>query len=142
MKSLVDKESSFECHFYIGAIKNSTDVKSQRLFNGQRKLLQHLKDCGVTYHLGYLLKNNGVFHEKGVDVQMAVDLVVAGYEKSFSRAFLISSDTDLLPAIRQVKKQIITVTYVGFKQQPSRALMATCDSTGLLDQADIKKFLS
>ena len=40
--------------------------------------------------------------EKGIDIAIAVDLVVAGYSGSFDRAIVCSADTDLIPAIEAV----------------------------------------
>lgn len=40
--------------------------------------------------------------EKGIDIALAVDLVVAGYSGAFDRAIVCSADTDLIPAIEAV----------------------------------------
>ena len=73
---------------------------------------------------------------KGVDVNIAVDLLVATYENLSDRLILVSSDTDLLPAIAEQKKEQI-VEYVGF-YKPSVALVATCLASRLLTKEDWK----
>src|SRR5579863_7026141 len=82
--------------YYVGKIKTAGTEKTQRLFNSQRKLLAHLRTHGYRYSLGYLLRSDGVVHEKGVDVNIAVDMLVATYEDRCDRIVLVSSDTDLL----------------------------------------------
>ena len=64
----------------------------------QQRLFAHLKKHSFAYSLGYLLKDKkGVYQEKGVDVNIAVDLLVASYERLCERLYLVSSDTDLKP---------------------------------------------
>jgi len=53
-------------------------------------LFAHLKKHHIKYSLGYLLKSDSRFHEKGVDVNMAVDMLVATYEKLYDHIVLIS----------------------------------------------------
>ena len=45
---------------------------------------------------------------------MAVDMLIATYENQCDRIILVSSDTDLLPAIKQAKRKGKEVEYVGF----------------------------
>ena len=66
--------------YYIGAVRTDKTAKTEQFFNDQRRLLAHLKKHQFSYFLGYLLKSDGVFHEKGVDVKLAVDMLVAAYE--------------------------------------------------------------
>jgi uncharacterized LabA/DUF88 family protein len=61
------------------------------------------------FSLGYLLKDR-----KGVDVNIAIDLLVAAYENLCERLYLVSSDTDLIPAIAKAQEKGITVVYVHF----------------------------
>ncbi len=64
------------------------------------------------------MQNNGKYHEKGVDVQLAVDILIGAYEDLYDRAILISSDTDLIPAIQKVKQLGKQIEYIGFSHQP------------------------
>jgi hypothetical protein len=47
---------------------------------GQQKLFANLKRHSCQYVLGYLLKTDGKYHEKGEDVHIAVDMLVAAYD--------------------------------------------------------------
>ena len=60
------------------------------------------------------MKNDGVYHEKGVDVNIAVDILVGTYEDLCDRIILVSSDTDLIPAVNKARGKGKIVEYVGF----------------------------
>jgi len=128
--------------YYIGKIRTDGTKKTQILFNSQRKLFAHLQKHNVRYSLGYLLKSGGKYHEKGVDVNMAVDILIATYEDDCDHFILISSDTDLLPAICKVRQKGKTIEYIGFSHQPSVAMVANCTSSRLLTHDDISPFVS
>ena len=86
------------------------------------------------------MKNDGVFHEKGVDVKIAVDLLVGAYENLYDTAILISSDTDLIPAIQKVKQLGKEVEYIGFSHKPSYGLIKNASETRLLTKNEIEQF--
>ena len=87
------------------------------------------------------MKSDDRYHEKGVDVNIAVDMLVASYEKRCDRTILVSSDTDLIPAIKKVREKGTIVEYVGFSHQPSVALVANCSESRLLKKEDLLPFL-
>ena len=126
--------------YYIGAVRTDGTEKTQKLFDSQRKLFAHLKKHGFKYSLGYLLKTDGRFHEKGVDVNIAVDILVATYENLCDHIILVSSDTDLLPAIKKARQKGKTIEYVGFSHNPSLAMIANCNESRLLKQEDLLPF--
>ena len=127
--------------YYVGAVRTDGTEKTQKLFNNQRKLLSHLRRHRVKYSLGYLLKSDDRFHEKGVDVNIAVDILVATYENLCDHIILISSDTDLLPAIKKAKAKGKTVEYIGFSHSPSLAMVANCTESRLLKTEDLPPFI-
>src|SRR6266568_8443873 len=107
----------------------------------QQRLFAHLRKHTFTYSLGYLLKSSGVLHEKGVDVQIAVDMLVAAYENLCDRMYLVSSDTDLIPAIQKAQEKGKTIVYVGFSHQVSRALVDSCKETQTLTKDQLLPFI-
>ena len=136
-------------NYYVGVVRaKPNDNKGQELRRDQQRLFAHLRSKQnkfVTIH-GYLMKSDEKYHEKGVDVRMAVDLVVGAFEDKFDSAILISSDTDLIPAIKHVQKRKKKVEYIGFssppKSQPSYGLIKTCSQSRVLVAADIKQFIT
>lgn len=133
-----------ECTYYVGGIKTGKDEKAKKLFSDQRKLLSRLKKYDYKYVLGYLMKSGkeAIYHEKGVDVNIAVDILTAAYEKKCKKIILISSDTDLIPAIKKAIEKGLEVEYIGFEHLPSKALINTCSSYRLLKKEEIKGLIN
>jgi len=143
-KMLAGSDDLVDSTYYIGKIKTDKTEKTQKLFNNQRKLLANLKKHSYKYILGYLMKSakDDIYHEKGVDVNIAIDILTAAYEKKCTKILLVSSDTDLIPAIQRAIQKGITVEYIGFKHLPSRAMMNKCSSYKLLEKADLHRFIA
>lgn len=127
--------------YYVGKIRTDGTKKTKEMHNNQQKLFEHLKKHKINYSLGYLLKSDGRFHEKGVDVNIAVDILVATYENLADKIILVSSDTDLLPAIRKTKEKNKKIEYVGFSHMPSVAMVANCSESTLLKKEDLESFV-
>lgn len=141
-KSLIGNNTLVSATYYVGAVRTDKTRKTQELFNNQRKLLAHLKKHNFRYSLGYFLKSDGVFHEKGVDVNIAVDLLVAAYENLADMLYIVSSDTDLLPAIKKAQEKGKKVIYIGFSHKLSRALIANCQETQTLTKDLLFQFIT
>ena len=141
VKQLASSNEVVETVYYVGAIRTDGSEKTRRLFKAQRRLLAYLKRNKIRYSLGYLLKSDGKFHEKGVDVNIAVDILVATYENLCDKIILVSSDTDLLPAVKKTKEKGKKVEYIGFSHQPSLAMVANCTSSRLLTKEDLAAFV-
>ena len=140
-KSLARGREITSARYYVGVVKvkDNKDKKGTMLRNNQRKLFNNLKR-NITIKRGHLMQNNGRYHEKGVDVQIAVDLLVGAYENYYDEAILVSSDTDLVPAIGKVKSLGRKVEYIGFAHQPSYGVMKNANTTRLLIKEDVEKF--
>lgn len=128
--------------YYVGRIRQDGHKKTEELFNYQQKLMANLKKHKIRFQFGYLLKSNDVYHEKGVDVQIAVDMLVAAYENTCDRIILISSDTDLAPAIKKAKEKGKRVEYIGFSHKPSVAMVSFCSESRLLTKEDLLTFIN
>lgn len=140
-KMLCGKDSAVSVTYYVGKIRTDGTEKTKKLFDDQQRLLGHLKKHKVKYAFGYLMKSDGKYHEKGVDVNIAVDMLVAAYEKLCDRIILVSSDTDLIPAIIKTKEKGQIVEYVGFSHKASVAMVATCSVSTLLKRKDLETFI-
>lgn len=141
-KHLAGSTNLIHRHYYIGRIRQDGSEKTEVSFSNQQKLLAKLKSANFRYSLGYLLKQDSVFHEKGVDVQIACDILVAAYEKTCNRIILVSSDTDLGPAVKIARQKGIVIEYVGFSHLPSIAMVRFCTESTLLKKEDLKKLLA
>lgn len=87
----------------------------------------------------YLLSNK--WKEKGVDVKIAVDILTLAQMDNCQSIILLSSDSDLLPAVKKAQDAGKSVEYVGFGGgcYHSTALLNKCKGR-LLIKEDIKRF--
>lgn len=138
---LIGNRTLVQATYYVGRVESDGTEKATRMHANQQRLFAHLKKHQFTYSLGYLLKSDGVFHEKGVDVNIAVDMVVAAYENSCERIYLVSSDTDLLPAIKKAQEKGKIVEYVGFSHNLSKALIGGCKKKLILNRDALLPFI-
>lgn len=141
-KLLIGEKVIADSVYYIGAVRTDGSERTQKLFNDQRRLFAHLKKHHFKYSLGYLLKSDNKFHEKGVDVNIAVDIVAGALKNQYDHFILVSSDTDLLPAIKIAKEAGKTIEYIGFSHQPSLAMVANCSESRLLKKEDLLPFVN
>lgn len=140
-KFLSNGEQIINASYYVGAVRTDRTEKTQRMHNNQQKLLAYLQTNGFNYILGYLLKSDGDWHEKGVDVNIAVDVLVAAYENICERIIVVSSDTDLLPAIKKAREKGKIIEYIGFSHSRSYAMINNCSQYRLLKKEDLKPFI-
>lgn len=140
-KMLAGDQTIVKATYYVGKVRTDGTKKAQRLFNNQRKLLAHLKKHRFNYSLGYLMKRDGEYQEKGVDVAIAVDMLVAAYENVCERIILVSSDTDLLPAVDKARQKRKVVQHIGFSHKVSVAMVARCTESRLLVGEDLEPFV-
>ena len=134
--------------FYIAKLhvhKDDTE-KSNELIEVQKKLSDTLTKQGFEIMVAGNVRAQTVrvkketkivFREKGVDVQIAVDLVSIAADKGMQTAVLCSSDSDLQPAVKEVKKRGVEMIYLGFQMQPNKGLSFTADRSILIQNADI-----
>ena len=129
--------------YYVGQVrKEKGNTKSEILYANQQKLFAHLQVniSGINIIRGHIQNCNGVYKEKGVDVRLALDIYKLGTENYYDRAMLLSSDSDLLPAVKMVQQKGKEVEYIGFSHLPSFALLKECRRKRLLSEHDVKPF--
>jgi len=138
----VAENTKVACKYYcIGKIRaKQKDEKARKMMAKQQSLVTRIQKEGFIIQFGYLLKSNKQFHEKGVDIQIAVNLLKGAYKNKYDSAYLVSSDSDLIPAIKEVKSLGKKVIYVGFEHQPSFALLKNCSKSHLLSKKDLSPF--
>jgi len=83
---LAGKRKLVSKKYYIGAVREErNNLKSRTLMKNQRTLLGKLQKQGWQMELGHMLKTDN-YHEKGVDVLMAIDLLIGAYENTYDTA--------------------------------------------------------
>lgn len=141
VESLLRGRALTSKRYYIGIVRNHDHTeKSQRMVEAQQKFLSGLSGEGFTIKRGRIVYDHGV-REKGVDVKIALDLVVGAVDDLYDTAIIISSDTDLIPAIKYVRFRKRIVEHVGFSHAPSLGMIREATSSVLLLPDDLQKFL-
>ena len=138
--------------FYFARIKEHKESKekSLQLIEEQRLLKTHLEAQGFEVILsgrvrgqmetGAQGKSMLIFKEKGVDVQIAVDMVCLACDKKADEIILGSSDSDLQPAIKEVIKRNVRCVYLGFEVKPNKGISFSTSRTILVRNAEVLEF--
>ena len=129
----------------------ATPAKSIELKKEMRRLktwmgkqgFQYIKAGNVRAYQGKSFKGEKTlsFREKGVDVKMAIDMVVAACDKKVSTIILASSDSDYQPAVKEVTNRGVECIYLGFEQMPNKGLMYTTNRTILVRNSEVIKYV-
>jgi len=138
---LVKDRECISKRYYVGIARNLDNTeKSKQIVEGQQKFLSEIEKEGFAIKRGRLMYDKGRIREKGTDVKIAVDLVIGAVDNLYDSAVLVSSDTDLIPAIKYVKYRKKKLEYVGFAHAPSLGIQKYADLSRLLLPEDIEKF--
>lgn len=89
--------------------------------------------------------------EKGIDVKIAVDLIVGALDNKYETAILVSSDTDLIPALDLIRFRFKKkIEYIGFslpkteiheETKPVPRMIGKTDIQRVLVKSDIEPFI-
>ena len=125
--------------YYVGIARNlDNSEKSERIVKGQQKFLSNLENEGFTIKRGRVMYDSGKIREKGTDVKIAVDLVIGAVDNLYNTAIIVSSDTDLIPAIKYAAYKNKKIEYVGFSHSPSLAMQKHANLSILLRPQEIE----
>jgi len=149
--------------FYIGTVpEKEGDLKSKAAVSRQTSLLTRFRDggwkIGTSIHKKKIetilvdyrvedwknLLEKGVssftfekYREKGIDVKLATDLIVGAVDNQYDTALIVSSDTDLIPAIDWVRSRGKKVEYVGFSiPHPTNPKKDIKPTVAMVDRTD------
>jgi len=141
---LVKPNNLLEIRYYLGAIKRErNNPKSEHLYADQQKLIGKLQQQNIAITLGQVIRHpDKTYHEKGVDVRLAVEMIRFAREDKYDIAHLVSSDTDLVAAVEEVQAFNKTVQYIGIPKGQSYGLSSVADDVRLLRPEEIGQFLS
>lgn len=140
-------------YFYFARLKEHPDTKekSKKLIKDQRLLKNHLEKQGFKIILSGQVRgqveinNKGqeslIFKEKGVDVKIAIDMVVSACDGKLHTAIIASSDSDLQPAITELRDRKVNLIYLGFEMMPNKGLMFTTNRTILIRNSEVLEFV-
>ncbi len=127
--------------YYIGIARNFDDSeKSKQMVKGQQKFLQGLENEGFNIKRGRIMYDVGKIREKGTDVKIATDLIVGAVDDIYDTAILVSSDTDLIPALQYIRYRGKKLEYVSFSHAPSFGMQKYANFSKLLTTKEIESF--
>lgn len=139
---IVGKRELISKRYYVGIVRNHDNSdKGEVLARKQQQFLETLRSAGFEIKPGKIMYDSGRIREKGVDVKLAVDLVIGASDNLYDTAVVVSSDTDLIPAIKYVlngKKK--KVEYIGFAGAPSLGMIKECSTQRLFAKEDLISF--
>lgn|SRR3989338_291731 len=154
--------------FYIGTVpEKEGDLKTKEAMSKQTSLFTELKKNGWEIKTSKLrrrieeifidnrvtdyknLQKFGIqkiqferFREKGIDVKLATDLIVGAVDDQYDTAIVVSSDSDLIPAIDWVRhRKKKKVEYLGFSIPAENNIKATEPLLSLIAKTDVKRIL-
>ncbi|MSU55903.1 MAG: NYN domain-containing protein [Candidatus Taylorbacteria bacterium] len=140
-RNLIKSNTLAEIRYYVGAIRRQSGPnkeKSEKLYASQQKLIAKLQQQHIAVILGNLIQHpDKSFHEKGVDVRIAVEMIRLARENKYDIGYLLSSDTDLVPAVEEVRSFNKRVVYVGVSKGQSFGLTKASNNTILLRDEDV-----
>ncbi len=128
--------------YYVGIVRNhDNSEKGELLARKQQQFLEILRSTGFEIKPGKIMYDSDRIREKGVDVKLAVDLVIGAADNWYDIAIVISSDTDLIPAIKYVLNgKEKKVEYIGFAGAPSLGMIKECSVQRLFAKEDLVPF--
>ncbi|MFA6340875.1 MAG: NYN domain-containing protein [Candidatus Paceibacterota bacterium] len=164
--------------FYKGTIREKEgDPRSKELMSKQTKLFTTLKKDGWEIKTSKLrtrieelvidtrvveykkLKKIGIekihaerMREKGIDVKIATDLLVGAFDDKYDVAIIVSSDSDLVPAMDWVRNRTKKkIEYIGFSipnaddpeksTKPLMMMFSKTDVQRVFSDMDMRKFI-
>ncbi len=148
------QEEDIKIRYYgtkLKKYKNTPAIteKSKIMIDSQRRLKNSLAKQDISFvESGRLKLRDGDkckscgkqdlhFQEKGVDVKMAVDILLDSSNKEVTKMILVSSDNDLLPAVAAVVERGKHVTYVGFSDYLTKALVTNASETQVIRNTEL-----
>ncbi len=127
--------------YYVGIARNLDNTeKSKGIVRGQQKFLSEIENNGFAIKRGRVMYDKGRIREKGTDVKIAVDIIIGAVDGLYDTVILVSSDTDLIPAIKYIRYRGKKLEYVGFSHSPSLGIQKYADLSVLLRKEDVERF--
>lgn len=124
----------------------ATHERAELMVESQRRFKRDLERQGILFITAGSLRVREVlcrhcqtqslaFKEKGVDVRIALDIANEANEKQ--EQIVISSDSDILPAMRMAAQKQANTWYVYYEEQPNLAMMNSAHASRAFSAAKV-----
>ncbi|MEA3294383.1 MAG: NYN domain-containing protein [Euryarchaeota archaeon] len=111
-------------YFYEGI---DPEDESKRSFHSA------LQKQGFHIESRHLLKRNGGFQEKGIDVMLTTELLTHAFKDNFDVAVIMSGDQDYIVALNEVKREGKKIVLASFKNSFSKDIQEIADEVIFID---------
>lgn len=134
---------------------NNWEIKTSKLRERLEEIIidDRVIDYQNLFKMGIQKIQHKKLREKGIDVKLATDLIVGAIDNKYDVAIIVSSDTDLMPAIGWIRNRMKKkVEYIGFsipdEKNPKNSTIPTVsfikrtDIQRILVKSDLQPFIS
>lgn len=148
------KAMSKQTFLFTSLKNNKWEIKTSKLKKRVEEIIidNRVVDYENLLKLGIKKIKTERLREKGIDVKLATDLIVGAVDNKYDTAIIISSDSDLIPAIDWVRHRMKkTIEYIGFSipdeanpensTNPLISLIARTDIKRTLVKSDLQPFI-
>ena len=124
----------------IGAVRFRTyiydvNLESNRSFLTSLNLQDHFE-----IRTGKLQESERGFHQKQVDILLAIDMIKLALKNKIQHIILITGDSDFVPAVQYVKEEGVLVHLRHAEKSWSKELSQVCDSSRALSSGVLIEF--
>lgn len=145
---------SLQTALFSRLISTKWEVKTSKLRERHEKLIIDKRVDGYEkmWKVGIREINFTRQREKGIDVKIVTDLFIGAMDNKYDTAIIVSSDTDLIPAIDSIRHRLKKkVEYIGFsipdKKDPKNnttpilSMIPRTDLQRTLIESDLRPFI-
>ena len=145
---------SLQNSLFTRLISTKWEVKTSKLRERREKLVidRRVEGHEKMWKVGINEVNFVRQREKGIDVKIVTDLFIGAIDNKYDTAIIVSSDTDLVPAIDSIRLRLKKkVEYVGFsipnKKDPKNnttpivSMILRTDLQRTLIESDLRPFI-
>ncbi len=126
-KRIAENNEIIKINYYTAPLNKNDNPSS---YQSQQKFLSKIQKIPkLCVSFGRMEKREGTIVEKGVDVKLAVDMLLGASKNEFDTAILVSNDADFVPAIIATQQLGKTVTNITFPKRKSYHLNQTSNHT-------------
>lgn len=136
---LVGTRKLIRTYYYNISLKKEQDPIK---YKAQQRFFETLRKTPYfVVRLGRLDKRSG--REKGVDIKIAMDMLMLAYNNTYDTAILVSGDGDYAHVLEEIKSlgKHVEVAFFWEKECQSYHLRIACDKFIELNSGNFKKYL-
>jgi uncharacterized LabA/DUF88 family protein len=144
--SIIDFEkmsSEFTKVFYYDCYLPEKDTQEyQTLLERQIALFNKMRRASGFHVIEGITRKKAKRNEqKGVDVNIAVDMLMHTYRKNMDNAYLLTGDADFIPLVKALVNEGMYVTLIYDKKSTSNELLLEVDDSIVIDYEFIREWI-